>query len=60
MASGGSAYVLASRTTEEWKVIFDARGVPAAGVKFALELLDDPQVTANGLVHDLQRGATDG
>jgi crotonobetainyl-CoA:carnitine CoA-transferase CaiB-like acyl-CoA transferase len=49
--------VLASRTTEEWKVIFDARGVPAAGVKFALEMLDDPQVTANGLVHDLQHGA---
>jgi CoA:oxalate CoA-transferase len=49
--------VLVSRTTQEWKVIFDARGVPAAGVKFALEMLDDPQVTANDLVHDLQHPA---
>ena len=45
--------VLVSRTTAEWKTVFDARGVPAAGVAFALELLDDPQVLANGLVHDL-------
>jgi crotonobetainyl-CoA:carnitine CoA-transferase CaiB-like acyl-CoA transferase len=44
---------LASRTTADWKAIFDARGVPAAGVAFALELLDDPQTLANGLVHDL-------
>ena len=45
--------VLASRTTAEWKTIFDARGVPAAGVMFALELLDDPQPLANDLFHDL-------
>jgi crotonobetainyl-CoA:carnitine CoA-transferase CaiB-like acyl-CoA transferase len=44
---------LASRTTDEWKRIFDALGVPAAGVAFALELFDDPQTQANGLVHDL-------
>ena len=44
---------LASRTTAEWKAIFDARGIPAAGVAFAIELLDDPQVLANALVHDL-------
>jgi crotonobetainyl-CoA:carnitine CoA-transferase CaiB-like acyl-CoA transferase len=44
---------LASRTTAEWKALFDARGIPAAGVAFAIELLDDPQVLANGLVHDL-------
>ena len=49
--------VLASRTTAEWKTVFDARGVPAAGVAFALELLDDPQVLANGLVHDLSHPA---
>jgi len=49
--------VLASRTTAEWKTIFDARGIPAAGVAFALELLDDPQVLANGLVHDLAHPA---
>lgn len=45
---------MASRTTAEWKAVFDARGVPAAGVMFALELLDDPQPLANGLFHDLQ------
>ena len=44
---------LAARTTAEWKTLFDARGIPAAGVAFAIELLDDPQVLANGLVHDL-------
>ena len=45
--------ILASRTTAEWKVIFDARGIPAAGVKFAVEILDDSQAVANGFVHDL-------
>jgi crotonobetainyl-CoA:carnitine CoA-transferase CaiB-like acyl-CoA transferase len=45
--------ILAARTTAEWKAIFDAHGVPAAGVAFALELLDDPQTRANGLFHDL-------
>jgi formyl-CoA transferase len=49
--------VLASRTTAEWKTIFDARGIPAAGVQFALELLDDPQVLANGFVRDLAHPA---
>jgi crotonobetainyl-CoA:carnitine CoA-transferase CaiB-like acyl-CoA transferase len=44
---------LASRTTAEWKEIFDARGIPAAGVRFALELLDDAQPLANGFLHDL-------
>jgi crotonobetainyl-CoA:carnitine CoA-transferase CaiB-like acyl-CoA transferase len=45
--------ILASRTTAEWKAIFDAKGIPAAGVKFAVEILDDPQALANGFVHDL-------
>jgi CoA:oxalate CoA-transferase len=49
--------VMASRTTAEWKGIFDARGVPAAGVMFSLELLDDPQPLANGLFHDLAHPA---
>jgi crotonobetainyl-CoA:carnitine CoA-transferase CaiB-like acyl-CoA transferase len=48
---------LASRTTAEWKTIFDAQGVPAAGVAFAVELLDDPQPHANGLFHDLAHPA---
>jgi crotonobetainyl-CoA:carnitine CoA-transferase CaiB-like acyl-CoA transferase len=54
---GQAEAVLASRTTAEWKAIFDARGIPAAGVAFALELLDDPQVLANGFVHDLPHPA---
>lgn len=49
--------VVASRTTEEWKKIFDARGVPSSGVKFALEMFADAQVAANGLMHDLQHPA---
>jgi len=49
--------ILASRTTAEWKAIFDARGIPAAGVKFAVEILDDPQAVANGFVHDLAHPA---
>jgi crotonobetainyl-CoA:carnitine CoA-transferase CaiB-like acyl-CoA transferase len=45
--------VMASRTTAEWKARFDARGVPAAAVRLPLELLDDEQALANGLLHDL-------
>jgi crotonobetainyl-CoA:carnitine CoA-transferase CaiB-like acyl-CoA transferase len=45
--------VVGSRTTAEWKEIFDARGVPSSGVKFALEMFADPQVVANDLMHDL-------
>jgi crotonobetainyl-CoA:carnitine CoA-transferase CaiB-like acyl-CoA transferase len=44
---------LASRTSAEWKTIFDARGIPGAAVHFAVEMLDDPQAHANGLFHDL-------
>jgi crotonobetainyl-CoA:carnitine CoA-transferase CaiB-like acyl-CoA transferase len=49
--------VIASRTTAEWKAIFDAHGIPAAGVKIPLELLDDEQVRANGMLHDLEHPA---
>jgi crotonobetainyl-CoA:carnitine CoA-transferase CaiB-like acyl-CoA transferase len=49
--------VLASRTTAEWKAIFDGHGIPAAGVKIPLELLDDEQVLANGMLHDLEHPA---
>jgi crotonobetainyl-CoA:carnitine CoA-transferase CaiB-like acyl-CoA transferase len=45
--------VVAARTTAEWKAAFDARGVPAAAVHLPLELLDDAQALANGLLHDL-------
>ncbi|HUF91973.1 MAG TPA: CoA transferase [Candidatus Limnocylindria bacterium] len=43
----------AARTSAEWKQIFDARGVPGAAVRFAVEMLDDEQALANGLFHDL-------
>jgi len=48
---------LASRTTAEWQASFEAAGVPAAGVKLPLELLDDEQPLANGMVHDLTHPA---
>ncbi len=48
---------LATKTTAEWKAIFDQHGVPAAGVKFPIEMLDDPQLLANGMVHDLPHPA---
>jgi CoA:oxalate CoA-transferase len=54
---GRAEAALASRTTAEWKAVFDAHGVPAAGVAFSIELLDDPQVLANGLLHDLAHPA---
>jgi crotonobetainyl-CoA:carnitine CoA-transferase CaiB-like acyl-CoA transferase len=44
--------VFASRTTAEWKALFDARGIPASAVRFPLELLDDEQAQANGMLHD--------
>lgn len=43
----------ASRTTAEWKAALDGQGVPASGVKFPVEMLDDPQVLANEMLHDL-------
>jgi crotonobetainyl-CoA:carnitine CoA-transferase CaiB-like acyl-CoA transferase len=44
---------LASRTSAAWKTVFDARGIPGAAVRFAVEMLDDEQARANGLFHDL-------
>lgn len=44
---------VARRTTAEWQAILDEAGVPAAGVKLPLELLDDEQPLANGMLHDL-------
>ena len=40
---------MASRTTQEWKTILDAAGVPASGVALPLEILDDPQPAANAM-----------
>ncbi len=44
--------LLASRTTAEWKAAFGAAGIPASEVRFPVEMLDDPQVTANGYVFE--------
>lgn len=44
---------IASRTTAEWKRLFDERGLPAAAVRFAVEMFDDEQTRANGFLYDL-------
>lgn len=49
--------LLATRTTAEWRALFDAHGIPAAGVTLPVEMLDDPQVLANDFVHDLAHPA---
>ncbi len=49
--------LLAGQTTAAWKPIFDAHGIPASSVKFQQELLDDPQVVANGMVYDMPHPA---
>ena len=49
--------LIASRSTADWKAAFDAHGVPAAGVKLPIELLDDEQVLANRMVHDVDHPA---
>jgi crotonobetainyl-CoA:carnitine CoA-transferase CaiB-like acyl-CoA transferase len=47
---------IASRTTEEWKALLDARGVPASGVALPIEILDDAQPAANGMFHRFEHG----
>jgi len=49
--------LLASRTSAEWKHIFDKRGLPAAAVRFAVEMFDDEQTRANGFLYDLPHPA---
>src|SRR5881628_1401145 len=49
--------VVAGRTAAQWQPIFDAGGIPAAAVKLPLELLDDEQPLANGMLHDLAHPA---
>ncbi|MGE3074498.1 MAG: CaiB/BaiF CoA transferase family protein [Dehalococcoidia bacterium] len=46
------------RTTDEWMAIFDAHGVPASPVWFVEEMLENPQVVANGYVVDLEHDFT--
>jgi len=45
--------LVASRTIAEWKALLDAHGVPVAGFRFSLEMLDDEHVLANGMLRDL-------
>lgn len=49
--------VMRSRTTAEWKTIFDAHGLPGSAVRLPFELLDDEQALANGWLHDLPHPA---
>lgn len=57
MLRGRVEAIMASRTTAEWKTVFDAHGIPASGVRLPVELLDDEQALANGLLHDLPHPA---
>jgi crotonobetainyl-CoA:carnitine CoA-transferase CaiB-like acyl-CoA transferase len=45
---------IASRTTAEWMEVFDREGVPAGPVQFPEDMLDDPQVQANGMIVPLE------
>lgn len=45
------------RTTAEWLAAFDAAGVPAGPVNTAVEMIEDPQVVANGMVVSLEHPA---
>jgi crotonobetainyl-CoA:carnitine CoA-transferase CaiB-like acyl-CoA transferase len=45
---------LATKTTAEWKAIFNEHGVPAGSVKFPIELPDDEQALANGMFADVE------
>src|SRR5206468_12318685 len=49
--------VVAGRTAAQWQPIFDSGGIPAVAVKLPLELLDDEQPLANGMLHDLAHPA---
>jgi crotonobetainyl-CoA:carnitine CoA-transferase CaiB-like acyl-CoA transferase len=47
---------LASRTTQEWKAVLDAAGVPVSGVALPVEILDDPQPAANAMFQRVEHG----
>jgi formyl-CoA transferase len=42
------------RSTADWETTMEAAGVPASTVKFPIELLDDPQIEANGMLADIE------
>src|SRR5207237_10169847 len=47
---------LASRTTQAWKAVLDAAGVPVSGVALPMEILADPQPAANAMFQPLGHG----
>jgi formyl-CoA transferase len=46
--------VFATKTTDEWCALFDAKGVPCGPVRIGEELYDDPHVKAQNLIPELQ------
>ena len=54
---GTAEVTFAAKTTAEWEAILEEAGVPASDVKFPIELLDDPQVEANGMLADIEHPA---
>jgi crotonobetainyl-CoA:carnitine CoA-transferase CaiB-like acyl-CoA transferase len=48
--------MFAQRTYEEWKTMLAALDAPWAPVQSVTELVDDPQVAANGYVADVEEG----
>ncbi|MEZ4501261.1 MAG: CoA transferase [Dehalococcoidia bacterium] len=46
------------RTVDEWVAAFDKAGVPVSPVHLPEEMADDPQVQADGMVHELEHTVT--
>lgn len=46
------------RTVEEWVADFDAAGVPVAPVAWPEDMADNPQVLADGMIHELEHAVT--
>ncbi|HEX5370997.1 MAG TPA: CoA transferase [Dehalococcoidia bacterium] len=46
--------VFATKTTEEWCALFDAKGIPCGPVRIGEELYEDPHVLAQNLIPELE------
>ncbi|MCC6237614.1 MAG: CoA transferase, partial [Dehalococcoidia bacterium] len=46
------------RTVEEWVADFDAAGVPVAPVAWPEDMTENPQVLADGMIHELEHAVT--
>jgi formyl-CoA transferase len=46
--------IFLQRTTDEWLLAFDERGIPSGPLRFVEQLLEDPQVIANDLVAQVE------